>query len=214
MDGSVAVWGQYAEMPENQPSNNTNFLQVSTGANYFCGLKKGGSVYCWGSNNFDQATPPADNSNFLQISTGMYHTCGVRTDGTTTCWGSNIHGPGEAPAVSFTPTKLPNGAYNASYSHTLTASGGITPYTFSLQRRPSRRCGTVLQWTCKRHSDKRRQLFIHHQGFGCHRDSRYNPDHRSDHRPGSFHDKRRFFYQFSHHLRISGQSLCHSNQRR
>jgi hypothetical protein len=34
--------------------------------------------------------------------------------------------------VTISPTKLPNGAAGAAYSQTLTASGGVSPYTWSI----------------------------------------------------------------------------------
>ena len=37
-----------------------------------------------------------------------------------------------SPAITLSPTTLPGGTYNAVYSQTLTASGGVTPYTFAI----------------------------------------------------------------------------------
>ena len=76
---------------------------------------------------YGQSTPPA--GTFTEVSAGDYHTCGVKTDGTVACWGDNDDG--QAPVVTLSPATLPDGIAGSSYSQTITASGGTSPYTFS-----------------------------------------------------------------------------------
>jgi Putative Ig domain len=48
------------------------------------------------------------------------------------------------PALTLTPTTLPNATLNTAYSATLTAAGGVTPYTFSLANSTSLPAGLTL----------------------------------------------------------------------
>ena len=121
-DWSVACWGNNGDGQSTAPTG--TFAQVSAGGYHTCGVKTDGSVACWGWNNYGQATAPT--GTFAQVSAGFYHTCGVKTDGSVACWGY------KAPAVNITPTTLPLGAQDTSYSQTLTASGGTGPYTFKI----------------------------------------------------------------------------------
>jgi hypothetical protein len=49
-----------------------------------------------------------------------------------------------APALTLTTTTLPNATLNTAYSATLAASGGVTPYTFSLANSTSLPAGLTL----------------------------------------------------------------------
>jgi len=107
-----------------------NFTQISAGGYHTCGLKSDNTIACWGRNDGGQSTVPIPNENWQQVSTGDLYTCGLKTDGTLRCWGYNNFG--QAPVVAIAPSSLPNGALNAAYTHNLTASGGASPYTYSL----------------------------------------------------------------------------------
>ena len=100
---------------------------MSAGGFHACGVRTNGTLACWGNNSSGQAVPPA--GAFTQVSCGDFHTCGLRTNGTLTCWGAN--GFGQAPALTLSPTSLSNGAIGQAYSQTISAAGGVAPYTFA-----------------------------------------------------------------------------------
>jgi hypothetical protein len=56
----------------------------------------------------------------------------------------SISGTSSGPALTLTTTTLPNATLNAAYSATLTAAGGVTPYTFSLVSGTSLPTGLTL----------------------------------------------------------------------
>ncbi len=49
-----------------------------------------------------------------------------------TYWACASNRPHSCYLVALSPTTLPNGSYNTSYSQTVTASGGVSPYTYSI----------------------------------------------------------------------------------
>jgi hypothetical protein len=55
-----------------------------------------------------------------------------------------ISGAPSAPPLALTTTTLPNATLNTAYSATLTATGGVTPYTFSLANSTSLPAGLTL----------------------------------------------------------------------
>ena len=128
LDGSVACWGDnyYGPAPATKAGP---FTQVSTGYFHTCGLKPDGSVTCWGYNGKGQA-PATVAGPFTQVSAGASHTCGVKPDGGIACWGDNSSG--QAPVVSITQKTLVNGMPGVSYTQSVTASGGVSPYRFKL----------------------------------------------------------------------------------
>ena len=133
-DGTVACWGAgktdtgvFPEYGQSIPPSGT-FTQVSGGYLHTCGVKTGGAVACWGWNDDGQSTPPS--GAFTQVSAAYLHTCGLKTDGTAACWGANDYG--QAPVVSVSPSTLPIGTAGSPYSQTLTATGGLAPYTFKV----------------------------------------------------------------------------------
>ena len=97
--GGTTCWG----------SNRTNqlgqapfpdFLQISSGLAYTCGLTSAGGVWCWGDNAAGElgdnlassrATPALVKSPvpFKQVVTGSDFACGLAQDGTAYCWGEN-----------------------------------------------------------------------------------------------------------------------------
>jgi alpha-tubulin suppressor-like RCC1 family protein len=95
--------------PELAPSLKTtqaqalSFRQVSTGANYTCGVTPDNRAYCWGANRLgnlgdgtttDRLTPVAvvGGLRFRQVSAGNFHACGVTTNNRAYCWGLNQTG--------------------------------------------------------------------------------------------------------------------------
>jgi alpha-tubulin suppressor-like RCC1 family protein len=85
-------------------SSPTNFVQISAGYNFTCGVTDDGKGWCWGkdddgelgngSTTGDQNTPQQVNNitNFTTISAGAYHACGITEDGTAYCWGQDGSG--------------------------------------------------------------------------------------------------------------------------
>ncbi|MFH1426327.1 MAG: hypothetical protein ABIG66_02735 [Candidatus Kerfeldbacteria bacterium] len=84
-----------AEVEDHTALIGNNFVQVSVGAYYACGLLEDGTVECWGDDSFGQREIP--DMKFVQISAGGLHTCGVTVDGTIECWGINDDGQCDAP---------------------------------------------------------------------------------------------------------------------
>ena len=84
----------------------TEFVSISAGQKYTCGIGTDGTVGCWGLNHFDQATPP--DGVFVFVDTGRLHTCGVRTDGAIVCWGGDDDDP-EPPDGEFTSVSAGHG---------------------------------------------------------------------------------------------------------
>jgi len=71
----VVCWGNngFGELSPPTP----NFLQVSAGAGYVCGVKPDATLACWGRNDVSQASPPP--GNFQQVSAGLDFACALRT---------------------------------------------------------------------------------------------------------------------------------------
>ena len=90
-------------MPPSDDTTNVSlsreFVSVSAGSHYTCGVRTDGSIVCWGSGEEGRATPPA--GEFLSVSAGHYHTCGVREDGSVACWGLNRSGQATPPGGRF-----------------------------------------------------------------------------------------------------------------
>jgi alpha-tubulin suppressor-like RCC1 family protein len=85
VSGTVECWGD--------PFNGVTsplpgvFTQVSTSANYTCGIRVGGLVECWGQTGTAGAPPAVP---FDQISSGLFQSCGIRSaDDKIQCWGSS-----------------------------------------------------------------------------------------------------------------------------
>lgn len=100
-----------------------NFVQVSAGDFFACGLKPDGSAWCWGNDDdgalgngavltADQGNPTLVDGGgvWTQITTGWLHACGIQTDGSLWCWGSDaegqlrtVSGPTSSPALVSEP---------------------------------------------------------------------------------------------------------------
>ena len=89
----MACWG-YDESGQATPPQG-EFVSVSAGLRYTCGVRTGGSVACWGYDESGQATPLQ--GEFASVSAGSSHTCGVRADGSVACWGYDDDGESTPP---------------------------------------------------------------------------------------------------------------------
>jgi alpha-tubulin suppressor-like RCC1 family protein len=84
-------------------SAGVRFTQLSSSADYTCGVATTGVVYCWGSNEYGQLgitdgrmlptpTPVPGLPRATKVTTGLVSTCALITDGRVYCWGTNIWG--------------------------------------------------------------------------------------------------------------------------
>ena len=73
-----------------------NFMQISAGAGFVCGLRTDTSILCWGNDDSGEAEPP-DTGGFTQVSSN----CGLMTSGSVECWGIDGKDQFELPHAHF-----------------------------------------------------------------------------------------------------------------
>jgi len=97
--GGVTCWGSNRLGQLGKPPT-PDFLQISSGLSYTCGLTRSGEAWCWGDNSAGQlgdnqstsrSTPAAVKSPvaFAQLATGSDFACGLTAAGAAYCWGEN-----------------------------------------------------------------------------------------------------------------------------
>ena len=70
-----------------------------------------------------------------------------------------------APTILVSPTTLPAATWRSSYSHTLSASGGTSPYTYSRHQRHAADGSEPLERRCALgHAGGYRDVHLHHHG--------------------------------------------------
>ena len=99
--GGVRCWGSNrlnqlgkAPMPD--------FVQLSSGLSFMCGLTGAGEAWCWGDNGAGElgdnlasrstATLVSSPVTFVQVVTGADFACGLAESGAAYCWGENAWG--------------------------------------------------------------------------------------------------------------------------
>jgi alpha-tubulin suppressor-like RCC1 family protein len=101
--GTVECWGSFID-PGTFPPTTFNYLQVSMGRGYGCGVRTTGAIDCWGENGSGQASLPTTliGATFSQVSAGFDHTCAVLLgSGGVHCWGNNSNSKSDAPGGIF-----------------------------------------------------------------------------------------------------------------
>lgn len=84
-------------------NNDSNWVDISAGAEFVIALKNNGTLWAWGYNSDGQLgngststletpTQIGSDSNWIAISTGHQHSIGLKSDSTLWTWGSNQHG--------------------------------------------------------------------------------------------------------------------------
>jgi len=98
------------------------FVQVSTGADYTCGVTLVGFAYCWGANAAGQLgdgttsqrltpTPVGGGLTFARVTGSSEDTCSLTPDNAALCWGANMEGELGTGTLAqrFTPTPVTGG---------------------------------------------------------------------------------------------------------
>ena len=82
----------------------SDWVQLSLGDGFACGIRASGALFCWGSNAqgqlgvmapFTMADAPQEvlpGTRWVSVSTGSSYTCAVKQDGSLWCWGQNMYG--------------------------------------------------------------------------------------------------------------------------
>ena len=97
------------------------WIAVSGGYSYSCGVASDSVAYCWGASAFGlgnssasaslQPAPVEKVTRFGSISVGYSHACGLGSGGTIYCWGDNAEGDlgnGEMQKPQQTPAQVAN----------------------------------------------------------------------------------------------------------
>jgi Regulator of chromosome condensation (RCC1) repeat len=88
-----------------EPMEPVEYVDLSSGYGFTCGVRSTGAVDCWGDfterQGGEMLLPPAD-LRLKSVSAGNYHVCGVSADdGTAVCWGSNVYNESTPPEGVF-----------------------------------------------------------------------------------------------------------------
>lgn len=118
-----------------QSGTASNYVAVTAGSAFTCGLTDAGKALCWGQNSFGQLadgtsaskTSPVfvqTDETFAMLEAGATHACGITTAGALLCWGRNNSGQiGDDSLVDrLTPFEVPTGSEATTWS---TVSTGL-----------------------------------------------------------------------------------------
>jgi len=134
LDGVTHCWGSWIERllpnPLQNPTNGTNWLWISAGAQNSCAVQNlTGISVCWGNANTGINDIPATEltpvpggfqpEGFRQISVGTGHACGIlRVTGRIVCWGAKSAGAGYIPYIEGAPAEVQDWErVEAGYTH-------------------------------------------------------------------------------------------------
>lgn len=114
-----------SNLPVQESTAAVDWVSVSTGSAFACGIKLDGSRWCWGTNSLGQqgdgTTTAVMNPTLIpsdaawkRIVSGELTACGVHEDNSVSCWGDGTMGqtgqPG-AETLSLSPVALAGGPY-------------------------------------------------------------------------------------------------------
>lgn len=68
-------------------SQGTDWVQVSVGYEFVCGVRADHRLQCWGANYMGETEPPE--GEYVYVSAGLGFACGIRVDGQGVCWGNS-----------------------------------------------------------------------------------------------------------------------------
>ncbi len=89
--------------PEDVYATPGEFVSVSVGWSFACGVRVGGRMSCWSDE--DDSLPrelrSSPEGRFTAVSVGLDHVCGVREEATVACWGEAYFGADRPPAGEF-----------------------------------------------------------------------------------------------------------------
>lgn len=111
-DGSIAC--PSGSIADSKLPPGHDFVQVSVGNGWACGLKGSGTPVCWNAGSPQETPPPG---HFVQLSAGPESACAVRRNGRLACWGY-IGDPGELgppPKGTFTQVSVGGGTQQYQY---------------------------------------------------------------------------------------------------
>jgi hypothetical protein len=151
-DGTVVTWGYNVQGQTTVPAGLSGVVAVAAGYGHSIALRADGTVVVWGANNYGQLNVPAGLSRVTAIASGQQHCVALRSDGTVVAWGLNDLGQTTVPATLAGVTAIAAGghhtvavvtrppltispvdaAVDSGLQRTFQASGGFTPYTWSL----------------------------------------------------------------------------------
>ena len=107
---TIVAWGSNNYDVNNVPTNLTNVVAVSTGANYALALREDGTVVGWGFGG----VVTTNLSNIVAITTGSDYYLALGRDGRVVSWGDNSYGQSAVPSNLAGVV-----AISAGYTHSL-----------------------------------------------------------------------------------------------
>lgn len=126
-DQHAICWGT----PSINLPANTAYQDITSGANYSCGLATNDAIDCGGTSSVASAAPVGS---FEALAAGLFHGCALRIETgepSLQCWGDNTFG--QAPRLSLIPASVsPFLPVFQPWSQDFTPSGGIEPYILTV----------------------------------------------------------------------------------
>ncbi len=149
-----------------QVGGETNWGQVSAGADHTCATKTDNSLWCWGKNWSGQLglgrkagrkiyspTQVGGETNWGKVSAGTDYTCATKTDNSLWCWGANASGQlGDGTSVNrYSPTQVGAGTnwgkVSAGTDHTCASKNNGTVWCWGDNASGQLGDGTSVNWS-------------------------------------------------------------------